>query len=465
MNNAIYKLYDEFVDPETGELTDPEAFAARYAEFSISREEIIENTLLLYKNCVSDAAAIAEEIKVLKERKDAIERKAERFKTDAADALGGEKFQTAKVAVAWRPSKKASVQQLESLKEIYRKVKRGTTMKEIICTSQAELDALSADYNGRVIIKFGTPLNRALIKRRFIYPVVARGNSSVVARENSSVVARGNSSVVAWDNSSVVAWDNSSVEAWDNSSVVAWDNSSVVAWDNSSVEARDNSSVEAWDNSSVVAWDNSSVVARGNSSVVARGNSSVEARGNSSVEARENSSVVARENSSVVARGNSQIVDAARNNNLEFNGNARIVYNPPNIDEYIDFYGLDATDTTVKMYKAVHFYYGAYHADYDCKFIYTIGDIVTPDNGFTNSVLSSCGAGIHLAHKAWAISYGANWSDLAILECECEKSDVLVPLYGDGKVRARKAKVLREVPLEECGLYGKIIAKRRANDE
>ena len=391
MNNAIYKLYDEFVDPETGELTDPEAFAARYAEFSISREEIIENTLLLYKNCVSDAAAIAEEIKVLKERKDAIERKAERFKTDAADALGGEKFQTAKVAVAWRPSKKASVQQLESLKEIYRKVKRGTTMKEIICTSQAELDALSADYNGRVIIKFGTPLNRALVKRRFIYPVVA------------------------------------------------WENSSVEAWDNSSVEARGNSSVEAWDNSSVVARENSSVVARGNSSVVAGENSSVEARGNSSVEAWDNSSVVAWDNSSVVARGNSQIVDAARNNNLEFNGNARIVYNPPNIDEYIDFYGLDATDTTVKMYKAVHFYYGAYHADYDCKFIYTIGDIVTPDNGFTNSVLSSCGAGIHLAHKAWAISYGANWSDLAILECECEKSDVLVPLYGDGKVRARKA--------------------------
>ena len=441
MNNAIYKLYDEFVDPETGELTDPEAFAARYAEFSISREEIIENTLLLYKNCVSDAAAIAEEIKVLKERKDAIERKAERFKTDAADALGGEKFQTAKVAVAWRPSKKASVQQLESLKEIYRKVKRGTTMKEIICTSQAELDALSADYNGRVIIKFGTPLNRALVKRRFIYPVVA------------------------WENSSVEAWDNSSVVARENSSVVARGNSSVVAGENSSVEARGNSSVEAWDNSSVVAWDNSSVVARGNSSVVAGDNSSVVARGNSSVEAWGNSSVVARENSSVVARGNSQIVDAARNNNLEFNGNARIVYNPPNIDEYIDFYGLDATDTTVKMYKAVHFYYGAYHADYDCKFIYTIGDIVTPDNGFTNSVLSSCGAGIHLAHKAWAISYGANWSDLAILECECEKSDVLVPLYGDGKVRARKAKVLREVPLEECGLYGKIIAKRRANDE
>ena len=242
-------------------------------------------------------------------------------------------------------------------------------MKKIICTSQAELDAVAADFDGKVIIKFGTPYNRAMVNRRFKYPVEARGNSSV--------------------------------EAWENSSVVA----------------------------------------------------------------RENSFVEARENSSVVAWGNSSVVNAARNNNVEVSGNARIVYNPSNIDEYIDFYGLDASDTTVKLYKAVHFYYGAYHADYDCKFIYTIGDIVTPDNGFSGSVLSSCGAGIHLAHMAWAISYGANWPDLAILECECEKSDVLVPLYGDGKVRARKAKVLREVPLEEYGLYGKIIAKRRAKDE
>lgn len=109
VDNAIYKLYDEFVDPETGEITDPDAFAERYAELEISREEIIENTLLLYKNCIADAAAIAEEIKVLKERKDAIERKAERFKTDAADALGGEKFQTAKVAVSWRKSTAAEV--------------------------------------------------------------------------------------------------------------------------------------------------------------------------------------------------------------------------------------------------------------------------------------------------------------------------------------------------------------------
>ena len=282
-------------------------------------------------------------------------------------------------------------------------------MKEIICASQAELDAVAVDFDGRVIIKFGTPYNRAVVNRRFKYPVVARDNSSVEARDNSSVEARDNSSVVAWDDSSVVAWDNSSVEARGNSSVVAWGNSSVEAWGNSSVEARDNSSVVAW--------------------------------------------------------GNSQIVDAARNNNIEISGNARIVYNPSNIDEYIDFYGLDATDTTVKLYKAVHFCGGVYCSDYNHEFIYPIGDVVTPDNGFDESVQIECGAGIHLAYKTWAVGYGAYWPDLAILECECEKSDVLVPLYGDGKVRARKVKVLREVPLEECGLYGKIIAERRANDE
>ena len=274
-------------------------------------------------------------------------------------------------------------------------------MKEIICASQAALDALSADYNGRVIIKFGTPFNRAVVKRRFIYPVVAWGNSSVVARGNSFV------------------------EAWGNSSVEAWENSSVVARGNSFVVARGNSFVEAWENSFVEAW----------------------------------------ENSSVVARGNSQIIDNAHNNKIKTNGNARIVYTPKNIEEYIDYHGLIATATTIKLYKAVHFCGGIYCADYDPKFIYEIGGIATPRNGFNEDDRDSCGAGINLAHKAWALAYGATWKDLAILELECEKSDVLVPIDNEGKVRARKAKVLREVPLEECGLHGKIIAKRRANDE
>lgn len=104
VDNAIYKLYDEFVDPETGEITDAEAFAEKYAALQLTREEVIENTLLMYKNATADAAAIAEEIKNLTARKAATEKRAERFKADAAAALNGEKFASAKVTATWRKS-------------------------------------------------------------------------------------------------------------------------------------------------------------------------------------------------------------------------------------------------------------------------------------------------------------------------------------------------------------------------
>jgi hypothetical protein len=125
----------------------------------------------------------------------------------------------------------------------------GVAVKEIIVKTQAEMDAIDVGFDG-IIKVLGVKI---IVKLKYKYRVVARGNSSVVAR--------GNSSVEAWGNSSVVAWENSSVVARGNSSVVARGNSSVVA--------RGNSSVEAWGNSSVVAWENSSVVARGNSSVEA----------------------------------------------------------------------------------------------------------------------------------------------------------------------------------------------------
>lgn len=113
VDDAIYKLYEEFVNPETGELTDPEAFAAKYAKLDISRKKIIESTLLLYKNCVGDAEEIADEIKALKKRQAALEKRAERLKADAAEVLCGEKFHTAKVEVTW--SKSTAVEVDESL--------------------------------------------------------------------------------------------------------------------------------------------------------------------------------------------------------------------------------------------------------------------------------------------------------------------------------------------------------------
>ena len=208
----------------------------------------------------------------------------------------------------------------------------------------------------------------------------------------------------------------------------------------------------------VVARGNSSVEAWGNSSVVARGNSSVVAWENSSVVARGNSSVVARENSSVVARGNTQVVDYLQGAKIQISGNARIVYNPKTIHEFMDFYGIKHTKTKAILYKAVHKQCDRYVSDYRKSFEYSIGSTVLESCDQNTS--KDCGCGIHISHLAWALDFGKNWGDLAILECETKISNIVLPKSSDGKARTSEVKVLREVPLDECGIFGKILAKR-----
>ena len=289
----------------------------------------------------------------------------------------------------------------------------------ITVKTQADLDRIPLDTEEKIYIEFGTKDSPAIIKNKYFYPVEARGNSSVVAYGNSSVVAYGNSSVKAWDNSSVKAWDNSSVEA------------------------RDNSFVEARDNSSVVAWGNSSVVAWGNSSVVAYGNSTVEAWNNSTVE----------------AKGNVQVVDRLTSGAIWLSSNARKVCMPKTIEEYLNFYDIETDGKTAILYKAVHKQEGEYVSDYDTTFKYIIGGLITEPNCNTN-VDENCGKSIHVSHLNWALDYGRGWSDLAILALEVEIKDIIMPINSDGKVRVPKAKVIREVPLSECGLYGKILERK-----
>ena len=230
-------------------------------------------------------------------------------------------------------------------------------MKEIEVFSQEELNALPIDFNGRIIIKFGTPYNRAVINRRFKYPVVAR--------ENSSVEARGNSSVVAW------------------------------------------------------------------------------------------------ENSSVGGKGNSQICDKTYSHKITVMNNSRIVYEPKTIYEYLDYYDLEHADNMAKLYKAVHKREARYFSDNDSTFEYVIGETKEAERVDMNTT-EDCGEGIHMAYLDWCLRYGECWSDLAILEVETSIAGLVLPDNNPGKVRAKEVKVLREVPLEECGIYGKMLAKRRA---
>ena len=179
--------------------------------------------------------------------------------------------------------------------------------------------------------------------------------------------------------------------------------------------------------------------------------------------AYDNASVRVRDNASVVAYGNVQIVKHSESTTITISANARIVYIPKTVSEFLDFYGIKHTDTTAIFYKAVRKINGVYCSDYDRNFTYKIKRVKkekcdkNPDK--------NCSTGIHVAYLNWALDYGRAWDNLAILEVEVNIEDIILPTNSTGKVRTNRVKVLREVPLEECGILGNIIARRRTNEQ
>lgn len=186
---------------------------------------------------------------------------------------------------------------------------------------------------------------------------------------------------------------------------------------------------------------------------------------NSSVEAWENSSVVARENSSVEATGNVQVVNrlATGRGRIEVTGNARVVFMPRNIEEFMSFYGIKHDKKKAIFFKAVHHTEKGYISDHDPDFMYPISEVVK--NECDPRVYDDCSYGIHIAHRSWCLDFGRNWSDLAIIEVETDIDKIVLPNGSTGKVRTSEVKVLREIPLEECGVFGKILSKRTKEDK
>lgn len=351
-------------------------------------------------------------------------------------------------------------------------------MKEIIVKSQKELDDIPVTYDGRIIVDFGKPYDRAVVKKRYIGSVIATDNSYVVLWNDSSIIAKGNSRVDAYNNSVVIAKDyscissteNSLVKAFDNSYVKANGNSSVLAQGNSTVEANMHSSVIALDDSTVIANDYSAIVAHCSSSVVALNISSVVAYDNSHVYAKENSSVVAYGNSKIEAEGNVRVINYQdTKNNIRLGHNSSIVYYPRTFDEYISFHNLKSTEESVTLYKVVR----KLDSDGQTKYVnlyntnleYRIGETISANSPIINSYDDSS-YGIHCSHLDWSLEYVSIYKEAVILELEVQKRDIINPnmIYiwdNVGEIRAYKAKIIREVPLEECGLYGKTLLKIR----
>ena len=109
IDNRIAKL----VDQETGELLDYDAFA----QLAMERDAKIENMALWYKDLTAEAKAIREEEKALAERRKSAENKAERLKAYLDEALAGESYKSAKVAVSYRKSTAVEVSNEEEAVE------------------------------------------------------------------------------------------------------------------------------------------------------------------------------------------------------------------------------------------------------------------------------------------------------------------------------------------------------------
>ena len=88
------------VDAETGEIINEEQLTALLME----RNAKLEGVALWIKNLDSDVAAIRAEREALEKRQKVAENKAASLRRWLAEALNGQKFSTARVAVSYRKS-------------------------------------------------------------------------------------------------------------------------------------------------------------------------------------------------------------------------------------------------------------------------------------------------------------------------------------------------------------------------
>lgn len=109
---ALYEINKDLeqiltqVDEETGELAiDDAALDALMLE----RTQKLEGMACLIKTWDAEAAAIRAEEKALAERRQRLEKNAERLKQRLQDALAGEKLETARCAVSYRKTRSVEI--------------------------------------------------------------------------------------------------------------------------------------------------------------------------------------------------------------------------------------------------------------------------------------------------------------------------------------------------------------------
>lgn len=115
IDTRLYSLLDE----ETGEITDIEAFE----KIQLERDEKIENIALWVKNLKADAEALKAEKLAFAERQKSAEKKIDSLKRLLSDALSGQAFKTARVALSFRKSSEVQIDDIKEISDEYLRYK------------------------------------------------------------------------------------------------------------------------------------------------------------------------------------------------------------------------------------------------------------------------------------------------------------------------------------------------------
>ena len=101
----IEDLMNKVIDPDTGEVTDPEALDALLLE----RDQKLENVVLYCKDVNAEIDAISNEIMIQEQRVDRLKKTYDGLKHYLTKALDGQKFSTSKCEVSFRKSESVDV--------------------------------------------------------------------------------------------------------------------------------------------------------------------------------------------------------------------------------------------------------------------------------------------------------------------------------------------------------------------
>jgi hypothetical protein len=255
-----------------------------------------------------------------------------------------------------------------------------------------------------------------------------------------------------YDHATVGLYENAAAELHGNANASLHDKTIARLCDKSTAHLCDESTAYLQGESKVQVCDNAIVYLQHNAKAFLYGEAVGYLYGNATAELYEGARAY--------CHGNSRILDKSVSHSITLYGNSHIIYHPRDIEEYLDYYGVSHNKVTATLYKAVmKTDDGEYLSNYDRNFEYVIGEEKTEK--CDDDVTITCSYGIHVAPIEWALEYSEGWENFAILEVEVNLNDIILPKYTDGKVRTSRVRVIREVPLEECGVLGEIMARKR----